>query len=61
MWLPGILRRRAVTSVWYKMIAGLNVGDKVKVAWFYDERKRTTQIQVTAKAKGEASSEKGEK
>ena len=34
-----------------QIIAGLNVGDKLKVAWFYDERKRATQIQVTAKAK----------
>jgi hypothetical protein len=34
-----------------RTIAGLSVGDKVKVAWSYDERKRATQIQVTAKAK----------
>jgi hypothetical protein len=34
-----------------QIIAGLKVGDKLKVAWFYDERKRATQIQVTAKAK----------
>jgi len=34
-----------------QIITGLNVGDKVKVAWSYDERKRATQIQVTAKAK----------
>ena len=34
-----------------QMIAGLKVGDKLKVAWFYDERKCATQIQVTAKAK----------
>lgn len=34
-----------------QIIAGLTVGDKVKVAWFYDERKRATQIQVTGKAK----------
>ncbi len=32
-------------------IAALNVGDKVKIAWFYDERKRAIQIQVTKKAK----------
>jgi len=42
-----------------KVIAGLNVGDKVKVAWFYDERKRATQIQVTSKVKGAASSDEG--
>jgi hypothetical protein len=42
-----------------KIIAGLNVGDKLKVAWFYDERKRATQIQVASKAKGAASSDKG--
>jgi hypothetical protein len=29
-----------------RTIAGLNVGDKVKVARSYDERKRATQIQV---------------
>jgi hypothetical protein len=29
-----------------RTIAALNVGDKVKVAWSYDERKRATQIQV---------------
>ena len=34
-----------------KIIAGLNVGDKAKVNWFYDERKRAMQIQVTEKAK----------
>jgi len=33
-----------------QIIAGLKVGDKLKVAWFYDERKRATQIQITAKA-----------
>jgi hypothetical protein len=33
-----------------RIIAGLNVGDKVKVAWFYDERKRATQIQVVSRA-----------
>lgn len=42
-----------------KIIAGLSVGDKVKVAWSYDERKRATQVQVISKAKGEASSDKG--
>jgi hypothetical protein len=34
-----------------QIITGLSVGDKVKVAWSYDERKRATQIQVIAKAK----------
>jgi hypothetical protein len=42
-----------------QIIAGLNVGDKVKVAWSYDERKRATQIQVIGKAKDTSSSEKG--
>jgi hypothetical protein len=28
----------------------LNVGDKVKVAWYCDERKRATKIQVTTRA-----------
>jgi hypothetical protein len=43
-----------------KIIAGLNVGDKVKVAWFYDERKRAMQIQVTAKAKPKSVEKKAE-
>ena len=34
-----------------QIIAGLNVGDKVKVAWSYDERKRAMQIQVVSRAK----------
>ena len=34
-----------------RTIAGLNVGDKVKVAWSYDERKRAVQIQVVSRAK----------
>ncbi len=41
-----------------QIIAGLNAGDKIKVAWFYDERKRATQIQVLGKAKRTSSSEK---
>ncbi len=41
-----------------KIISGLNVGDKLRVAWYYDERKRAAQIQVTSKAKGTASSDK---
>jgi hypothetical protein len=32
-------------------IGELNVGDKIKLGWSYDERKRATQIQVTSKAK----------
>jgi hypothetical protein len=40
-----------------QIITGLNVGDKVKVGWFYDERKRATQIQVISKAKKKPSSE----
>ncbi len=43
-----------------QIIAGLNVGDKLKVAWFYDERKRATQIQVTAKAKPKPAEDKAE-
>lgn len=43
-----------------KIIAGLSVGDKLKVAWFYDERKRATQIQVTAKAKPKRAESKAE-
>ena len=41
-------------------ITGLNVGDKVKVAWSYDERKRATQIRVTAKAKPKRAENKTE-
>jgi hypothetical protein len=43
-----------------RIITGLNVGDKVKVAWSYDERKRATQIQVTAKAKPKGVGNKAE-
>ena len=43
-----------------QIITGLNVGDKVKVGWAYDERKRTVQIQVIARAKKKPSSEKKE-
>jgi acylphosphatase len=32
-------------------IAALNVGDKVKVAWSYDERNRAVQIQVLSRPK----------
>jgi hypothetical protein len=41
-----------------QIIAGLNVGDKVKVAWSYDERKRATQIQVVRKSRAAATSKK---
>jgi len=34
-----------------QIINGLNVGDKVKISWTYDERKRAVQIVVTSKAK----------
>ncbi len=34
-----------------RTIAGLNVGDKVKIAWSYDERKRAVQIQVLSRAR----------
>jgi hypothetical protein len=43
-----------------QIIAGLNVGDKLKVAWFYDERKRATQIQIIAKAKPKRAESKAE-
>ena len=43
-----------------KIITGLNVGDKVKVAWSYDERKRAVQILVVAKAKPPAPSKSSE-
>ena len=33
------------------LIAALTVGDRVKVAWSYDERKRAVQIKVIAKGK----------
>ena len=56
VWNPAT---KSVDQKLAKIIAGLNVGDKVKVAWFYDERKRATQVQVTGKAKGTASSDKG--
>jgi hypothetical protein len=39
-----------------RVIAGLQAGDKVKVAWSYDERKRANQIQVTARARRAPSS-----
>jgi hypothetical protein len=32
-------------------IAGLNVDDKVKVGWSYDERKRAAQVQVLSRPK----------
>jgi hypothetical protein len=34
-----------------RIVAGLNVGDKVKVNWNYDERKRAAEIQVLSRAK----------
>ena len=44
-----------------QVIGGLGVGDKVKVAWSYDERKRAVQVQVTGKAKKTPASEKDDK
>jgi hypothetical protein len=44
-----------------QIIAGLNVGDKVKVAWSYDERKRATQIQVVSRAQKAAPARNGTK
>ncbi len=43
-----------------KIIAGLNVGDKVKITWSYDERKRAQQIQVIGKAKSKPAPKKSE-
>lgn len=43
-----------------KIIAGLSVGDKVKIAWSYDERKRAQQIQVIAKTQVKPSPKKSE-
>lgn len=34
-----------------RIIGGLNVGDKVKVTWIYDERLRAAKIQVVSPAK----------
>jgi hypothetical protein len=34
-----------------QIIGGMNPGDKVKIGWYYDERKRAVQIQVVGKAK----------
>jgi hypothetical protein len=51
---------KSVDKKLVQIIAGLNVGDKLKVAWFYDERKRATQIQVTAKAKPKRAEDKAE-
>ena len=42
---------KGVDKTLLRTISGLNVGDKVKVAWYYDERKRATQIQVLSRAK----------
>jgi len=43
-----------------QIIAGLSVGDRVKVAWSYDERKRAVQIQVIGKARAKPASKKGQ-
>jgi len=42
-----------------QIIAGLSAGDKITVAWTYDERKRATDIEVIEKGKGTSSSAKG--
>ncbi len=57
VWNPAT---KSVDQRLVQIIAGLNVGDKLKVAWFYDERKRATQIQVTAKAKPKRAEDKAE-
>jgi hypothetical protein len=57
VWNPAT---KSVDQKLAKIIAGLNVGDKVKVNWFYDERKRAVQIQVTAKAKPKRADKKAE-
>ena len=41
-----------------QIITGLGAGDKVNVAWSYDERKRAVQIQVTGKAKSKRAESK---
>ena len=41
------------------VIAGLKVGDKVKVTWVYDERKHPKDIRVTGHARRASNSEKG--
>jgi hypothetical protein len=43
-----------------QIIAGLSVGDRVKVAWSYDERKRAVQIQVIGKARAKPALKKGQ-
>ena len=43
-----------------RALAAMNVGDKVKVNWNYDERKRAAQIQVLSRAKAKPA-EKTEK
>ncbi len=57
VWNPAT---KSVDQRLVQIIAGLNVGDKLKVAWFYDERKRATQIQVTAKAKSKRAEDAAE-
>jgi hypothetical protein len=50
-----VVRWDVATKGWDKglvrTVAGLNVGDKVKVTWFCDERKRAMQIQVLSRPK----------
>jgi hypothetical protein len=50
-----VTRWDPATKGWDKsllqILAGLKVGDKVKIAWSYDERKRAVQIRVTGQAK----------
>jgi hypothetical protein len=50
-----VVRWDAATKGWDKglvrTVAGSSVGDKVKVAWSYDERKRAMQIQVLSRPK----------
>ncbi len=43
-----------------RSIGELDVGDKVKVTWYYDERLRATKIQVIAKAKPKRTENKTE-
>ena len=43
-----------------RIIGELNVGDKVRVSWTYDERLRAAKIQVVAKAKPNRTEKKTE-
>ena len=52
----------AAAKTWDKnfsrAVAGLNVGDRIKVNWNYDERKRAVQIEVLSRAKAKPAEKK---